>query len=119
MVVSYAAFPSYAFRRNLRSTAMSGNVLPRTIPAFLRLPCAPIERSGFGTGSRRAPDFWGNGGVCVRFGRCILRKKEALRKCPAEGVKKSFRRDFFPTGRPAVEATLAWRRVLYHARGGT
>ena len=119
MFVSYAAFPSGAFRRNLRSTAVSGNVLPRTIPAFLRLPCAPIERSGFGTGSRRGADFWGNGGVCVSFGRYILRKKEALRKCPAEGVKKSFRRDFFPQP-AAVDATLAWTRVLVcHARGGT
>ena len=30
----------------------------KRIPAFLRLPCAPIMRRGFGRGSRRARGFW-------------------------------------------------------------
>ena len=35
-------FSSYAFRRNLCSTAMSGNVPPRIIPAFLHLFASPL-----------------------------------------------------------------------------
>ena len=40
----------------------------------MRLPCAAIIRRGFGRGSRRAREFWGNGRICVSFGRCRLLK---------------------------------------------